>query len=401
MKYLERTEYLNQLMRVKGTPDIKVITGMRRSGKSVLMQQYISYLKDVEPDSNIIFINLQELEFDSLHEYRTLHQYVLNKYNPNEENILIIDEVQLCDKFELAVNSLHSKQLFDIYITGSNAFLLSSDLATLFTGRTMKVEVFPFSFSEYVSHMNIDVHDIQTGFQSYVQSGGLPGAYVYDGEKEQYDYIRDVYQTIVLRDLVRKYDIRNKLELQQITEFMMDNISNLLSPNNICEALNMNGSGITRKTVSKYIAYLKNAFVFYEAKRFDVKGKKYLATNSKYYISDIGMRYAVLGTRNMDYGRVYENLVYLELKRRGYDVYVGKLYKKEIDFVAVRQSEKIYFQISDNITEKDTFDREVAPLLAIRDAYPKILLANTLHPEYQHEGIRIINTADWLLGTDA
>lgn len=399
MKYLERTKYIDKLSRLRGTPDIKIITGMRRSGKSVLMQQYIEYLENTSPNINIIFINLQELENDNLQDYKALHQYILEEYKQGKENILIIDEVQLCDKFELAINSLHNKGIFDIYITGSNAFLLGSDLATLFTGRTMKVEVFPFSFSEYCSYVNAEMRDIQSLFQTYVQGGGLPGSYVYDKSNEQYDYIREVYQTILLRDLVQKYNIRNKLELQKITEYMMDNISNQLSPNNICDALNNNDSEITRKTVSKYIDYLERAFLFYEARRYDVRGKRYLSTNSKYYISDIGMRYAVLGTKNLDYGRVYENIIFLELKRRGYEVYVGKLYKKEIDFIAISQNEKIYIQVSDNITEQDTFTREVAPLLQIKDAYPKVLLANTIHPEYTFEGVRIINIADWLMNT--
>ncbi|MDO4204041.1 MAG: ATP-binding protein [Selenomonadaceae bacterium] len=397
MNYIERKEYLKQLIQLRGTPDIKVITGMRRTGKSVLMQQYIRYIQTTDPACNIIFINLQELEYDELHEYHALHRFVLDHCRPDKENILIIDEVQLCDKFELAINSLHAKQLFDIYITGSNAFLLSSDLATLFTGRTMRIEVYPFSFAEYCQYKGIEKGSVQDSFDSYVLGGGLSGSYVYKSEKDAYSYIRDVYHTIVLRDLVQKYGIRNKNELQQITEFMMDNISNLLSSNNICEALNKSGSEITRKTVAKYISCLINAFVFYEAKRYDVKGKKYLSQNSKFYISDLGMRYSVLGTRNIDYGRACENIVFLELKRRGYDVYVGKLYKKEIDFVVTRQSEKLYIQVSDIIADEKTFQREVTPLLQIKDAYPKILLANTLHPEYQYEGIRIINIADWLL----
>ena len=396
MKYLERTAYLDKLMRVKGTPDIKVITGMRRSGKSVLMQQFIARVKKTDKSCNIIFLNLQELELDELHDYHKLHQYVLERYKSKVDNILVIDEVQLCEGFEFAINSLHAKQLFDIYITGSNAFLLSSDIATLFTGRTMKVEVLPFSFKEFFDYKGYNDNDLQVALRNYIQCGGLPGAYAYNTEADQYEYIRDVFYTIVLRDLVQKYDIRNRLELQQITEFMMDNISSLLSPNNICEALNNNGSGITRKTVSKYIDYLENAFVFYEAQRYDVKGKKYLETNKKYYINDIGMRYAVLGTKNMDFGHAYENIVYLELKRRGYNIYVGKLYKKEIDFVALKRSEKLYIQVSDNIAEKTTFEREISPLLQIKDAYPKMILANTMHQEYQFEGVKIINLANWL-----
>jgi hypothetical protein len=219
---------------------------------------------------------------------------------------------------------------------------------------------------------------------------------LYDSEKERYGYIKDIYQTILLRDLVQKYGLRNKQEMLRIAEFMMDNISNLLAPNNIWKSLNADGSEITRKTISKYINYLENAFIFYEAKRYDLKGKKYLSSNSKYYISDPGLRYAVLGTRNLDYGRMYENIVYLELIRRGYEVYIGKLYKKEIDFVATRQSEKVYIQVADDISSKKTLTRELYPLESIRDSYPKILIARTKHETYDFEGIKINDLARWL-----
>ena len=196
----------------------------------------------------------------------------------------------------------------------------------------MEIKVYPFSFMEYLTYYEItDGYD--DAFDQYVRTGGMPGAYVYKTEDRQYDYVRDVYSTILVRDLVEKYKIRNKSEFTNISEFMMDNIGNLLSPNNISKTLNNDRSEITRKTVSKYIGYLENAFLFYEAKRYDLKGKKYLANNSKYYLCDSSFRYAVNGTRNMDFGRVYENIVYLELRRRGYEVYVGKLYKKEVDFV--------------------------------------------------------------------
>ncbi len=395
MKYITRKKYLDELIELNGTPDIKVITGIRRSGKSVLLQEYADYLRASEPDTNIVMINLQELEYDCLLEYHALHQYVLEQYRKGIRNVLMIDEVQLCEKFELAINSIYAKGIFDIYITGSNAFLLSSDLATLFTGRTMEVKVFPFSFQEYLTYFEI-TDRLDDAFDSYVRYGGMPGSYSYQSDEKKYDYIRDVYSTILIRDLVAKYKIRNKSEFTNIAEYMMDNIGNLLAPNNICNTLNHNQSEITRKTVSKYISYLENAFLFYEAKRYDLKGKKYLDNNSKYYLCDSSFRYAVNGTRNMDFGRMYENIIFLELLRRGYEVYVGKLYKKEIDFVAKKKNELIYIQVSDNISDENTFEREVSPLLAIRDAYPKLILARTRHETYQHEGIHIVDICNWL-----
>lgn len=396
MKHIERISYLDKLKKLNNTPDIKVVTGIRRSGKSVLMQDYIEYILTNEPDANVIMINLQDLEYDNLLDYHALHEYVLSKYIKNVHNLVFIDEVQLCNKFELAINSIHSKAIFDIYITGSNAFLLSSDLATLFTGRVMQIKVYPFSFSEYMDY-NGNLENVDAAFEAYSIYGGMPGSYVY-GEKEQkQDYVKEVYRTIIIRDLVNKYKIRNETEFKNMAEFMMDNIGNLLSPNNVCNCLNNSKSSVTRKTVSRYIEYLCNAFLFYEAKRYDLKGKKYLENNCKYYLSDTSFRFAINGTKNMDYGHVYENIVYLELLRRGYEVYVGKLYKKEIDFVAKKGDEVIYIQVSDYIGEEKTFEREYTPLLAIKDAYTKIIIARTHHEMYKYEGILIYDIARWLL----
>lgn len=396
MKHIERISYLDKLKKLNNTPDIKVVTGIRRSGKSVLMQDYIEYILTNEPDVNVIMINLQDLEYDNLLDYHALHEYVLSKYIKNVHNLVFIDEVQLCNKFELAINSLHSKAIFDIYITGSNAFFLSSDLATLFTGRVMQIKVYPFSFSEYMDY-NGNLENVDAAFEAYSIYGGMPGSYVY-GEKEQkQDYVKEVYRTIIIRDLVNKYKIRNETEFKNMAEFMMDNIGNLLSPNNVCNCLNNSKSSVTRKTVSRYIEYLCNAFLFYEAKRYDLKGKKYLENNCKYYLSDTSFRFAINGTKNMNYGHVYENIVYLELLRRGYEVYVGKLYKKEIDFVAKKGDEVIYIQVSDYIGEEKTFEREYTPLLAIKDAYTKIIIARTHHEMYKYEGILIYDIARWLL----
>ena len=395
MDTIIRNKYLKELINLSGTPDIKVITGVRRSGKSVLLQQFEAYLRRTERDVNIISVNLQELEYDYLLDYRKLHSYVIERFKSNCHNVVMIDEIQLCDKFELAINSLHAKGQYDIYLTGSNAFLLSSDLATLFTGRVMEIKVFPFSFAEYVEYFGCE--NKLDAFDEYVLMGGMPGSYFYKTDEHRFDYIKDVYTTILERDLVKKYKIRNRSEFLSVSEFMMDNIGNLLSPNNVCEALNRGKSEITRKTVDKYIKYLENAFMFYEAKRYDLKGKKYLETNKKYYICDASFRYAVNGTKNLDFGRVYENIVYLELLRRGYEVYVGKLYKKEIDFVAVKRNEKIYIQVSDNISAQKTMEREIGPLLQIRDAYPKMIIARTRHEDYQYEGVLITELSNWLL----
>lgn len=396
MSWIIRKQYLDELISLTGTPDIKVITGIRRCGKSVLLQQYADWLIKNRPAVNIISVNLQDLDYSELLDYRKLHSYVCEHYKEGYLNAVMIDEIQLCEKFEAAINSLHSKGRFDLYLTGSNAFLLSSDLATLFTGRVMEVKVFPFSFAEYREYFADDSNPYDA-FDSYVRTGGMAGSYAYSAEEQRFAYVEDVYKTILERDLVKKYKIRNKSEFMSISEFMMDNVGNLLSPNNVCEALNRGKSEITRKTVDRYIRYLENAFLFYAAKRYDLSGRKYLETNNKYYLCDSSFRYAVNGTKNADFGRMYENIVYTELLRRGYEVYVGKLYKKEIDFVALRRNEKIYIQVSDNIDDEGTMKREIEPLLQIKDAYPKIIIARTRHEDYLKEGVRITDLSSWLL----
>lgn len=399
MERIERTRYMHRLLQLKDTPDIKVVTGIRRSGKSELMLSYIDWLRQNDSNANIIFIDLQLLDNESLLEYHALHNYVESQYKEGVHNYLLVDEVQMCKQFELAINSLHAKRKYDIYLTGSNAFLLSSDLATLFTGRVISIDVFPFSFEEYRKYFGAEL-DIQGQFDRYVTTGGFAGCYPYRTENDRKRYVREVYDTIVQRDLVEKYGLPDTNVLSHLAEYMMDNVSNITSPTSISDKLTQNGTQTNHTTIIRYMEHLLRAYVFYKVKRYDVRGQKYLQSLDKYYLADCGLRFAILGNRNMDYGRMYENIVALELIRRGYDIYIGKLYKKEIDFVAMRGSEKIYIQVSDNITSNETFEREVSPLLQIRDAYPKMLIARTRNPQYDYHGIQIIDLAEWLLNAN-
>ena len=398
MKLIERDFYLDKLKNVMGTPDIKVITGVRRCGKSKLMDAFIDWIKETDNNANIIHINYNLFEFDSIKTAQSLNSYVEERYQKNNINYLLIDEVQLCTDFEKVINSFHASEKYDIYITGSNAFLLSSDLATLFTGRVFQIKVFPFSFLEYQKYFKNA--DPENAFDSYVKEGGMSGSFVYKSTEEKYAYIKDVFDTLITRDIVQKYKIKNELLLNKLNDFMLDNISSEVSVRKIADTLTSNQEKTNDKTIGSYLNYLCNAFAFYKVRRYDIRGKKYLASQDKYYLADHSFRYAILGTKNMDYGRVYENMVCIELLRRGYEVYTGVLYKKEIDFVAIKQSEKIYIQVSDDISLPETLEREVTPLLSIKDAYPKVLIARTRHEKYLYEGISIINLADFLLNKE-
>lgn len=395
MTIIYRSQYMERLKNLIGTPDIKIITGMRRSGKSEILRALKKELYGIDKSSNIIVIDYVNLKFDDLKDYKKLYEYVEEKYIDNVHNVLLIDEVQLCKKFELAINSFHNSKKYDIYITGSNAFLLSSDLATLFTGRFIEVPIYPFSFKEYCQYFELD-GDMKD-LQKYLVEGGMSGSYLYKDKNDAIQYIKDIYITSVKRDLVDRYRITEEALLDTLTEYLMDNVSNLTTANNISATLKSNKIPTNHVTVKNYLKYLCSAFLFYKVKRYDVRGKKYLATNEKYYLVDTSFRFAILGTRNMDYGRMYENIVAIELLRRGYDIYVGKLYQKEIDFVAFKNNEKFYIQVSDNISEKETLQRELNPLISVQDAYPKMLLANTGHGAYDIEGIKIMDLSEWLL----
>lgn len=397
MKNIERFNYQNYIWELKDTPDIKVITGIRRAGKSEIMKSFISHLQAGDENANVVYTDLSVLENEPLLEYHRLHEWAKERHQVGCKNYLLIDEVQLCEHFELTINSLHSLKLYDIYLTGSNAFLLSSDLATLFTGRYIEIHVLPFSFREYCTYCDNDSDtDLQVLFDRYVVDGGLSGSYVYEKESNRRAYVKNVYHTILRRDLTEKYHLSDSRMLEQVTEYMMDNISNITSPNNVSNCLTSNGTITNHSTVGSYLKYLCDAFVLYKVPRYDIQGKKYLQSLDKYYLADTGIRFAVLGKRNMDYGRMYENLVALELLRRGYSIYVGKLYQKEIDFVAMRDNEKIYIQVSDDISNPETFRREMESLLKIRDAYPKILIARTKHELYDYQGIMVFDLAYWL-----
>lgn len=394
MKMIKR-KYLDEMISVMGTPDIKVVTGIRRSGKSVLLEEFREYVAKSVLDANVISLRLNDLEHEAEREYHRLNEYIQERYEEGRKNIVLIDEVQLCDGFELTINSLHDSGRYDIYITGSNAFLLSNDLATLFTGRTYTIEVFPFSLGEFMEYFELD--DQYVALDRYMMEGGLAGAYPYQELTEKYKYVNEVYEALIVRDIQQKYSIQNIALMEELSDFLMSNVSRLTSVRKVTDTLNSKRQDVSHKTVGNYINYLCNAFAFYKVKRFDVQGRHYLASVDKYYLADHVFRLARLGRKNVDYGQLYENIVAIELMRRGYELYVGVAREKEIDFVAMKDGDKIYVQVSYDIGLEKTFSREVAPLLAIKDAYPKMVLARTRQPERNYEGIRVLDLADWLV----
>ncbi|MCR4600401.1 MAG: ATP-binding protein [Clostridia bacterium] len=393
MKLIKRDYYLNKLLDVKDIPDIKVITGVRRSGKSKLMDAFVSIVEK-DDNANIVRIKLNLKEYENLLDADALYDFIKDHYDSEKSNYLFIDEIQMCEGFERIINSVYEEEIYDIYLTGSNAFLLSSDLATLFGGRVYEISLYPFSFKEYLKYYPSD--DIDKAFDEFVKKGGMSGSYLYKTEEDARKYVNGIYRTTITKDIVTKFKIENEDLLIMIGNFLMDNVGNQTSIRNVAKKLTSGTYKTNDKTVGAYIDYFCRSFLFYPIQRYDIKGKRYLESDKKYYLSDLSFRFSEIGTKNADYGHLYENVVAIELLRRGYEVYVGKLYNKEVDFVAVKEGEKTYIQVSDDISREETFKREVSPLLEIRDAYPKVIIARTKHDVSQYEGIKIYDIARWL-----
>ena len=390
-----RRKYLDDIIRTIGTEDIKVITGVRRSGKSFLLDDFKKYVIENVKEASIISFDLSSLKYEELREYHALNDYVEKHYVNNKRNFLFIDEVQMCKGFELALNSLHASRKYDIYITGSNAFLAGSDLATLFVGRTYTIEVYPFSFAEFMRYFNYQ--DRYEAFDKYVREGGMSGSYEYQTLEDKYGYLRETYDTLIVRDIEEKHGVKNVAVMDRLSDFLMDNASKPTSTRNITNTLISSKIEASNKTIAEYVKYLCEAYAFYKVRRYDIKGKRYLTSTDKYYLSDHAFRYAKLGTKVANFGDTYENIVAIELMRRGYEVYVGAMRDSEIDFVAIKDGEKLYIQVSYLIIERETMEREVAPLINIPGGYQKLLIAGTRQSEMQYEGIRIVDIADWLL----
>ena len=398
---IERNEYLEVLKRFKDKELIKVITGIRRCGKSTLLDIYKEYLlKSGIDEDQIISINLEDLKYNFITDYMSLYNYINDGLELNKKNYVFIDEVQRVEDFQKAVDSLYINKNIDLYITGSNANLLSSELATLLSGRYIEIKMLPLSFKEY-KNVYKDLSNDEL-YQKYISLGSLPYTVKLDTEDDVSMYISSIYNDIIIKDVMTRKNIQDEFMLKSVANFAMDNIGNLVSTNNIANTMTSDGRSINVRTVEKYLEGFTEAFFLYKTSRYDIKGKLYLKTGEKYYVSDLGLRYFILGRKIGDYGHILENIVYLELLRRGYDVFVGKVDEYEIDFVALNNNGRIYVQVVETlkgIDENDTkiLERELRPLKKIEDNYEKIVLTLDKIPLGNDEGIKICNVLDWLL----
>lgn len=401
---INRPVYLNQLIAFKDKEPVKVITGIRRCGKSSLLALYADYLKKQGvQEENILQMNFEDLKYDGL-TYKELNNLVLEKLNNTKEKVyFLFDEIQKVEKWELAINSIRLNSKADIYITGSNAYLLSSQLATYLSGRYVEVKMQPLSFVEFLDFYEFESHiSKEEKFNTYLKFGGMPGLTMFKFDEQMVNQMLEgIFATVLTKDIIDRTEIKNPALLKKVIKFLANNIGNNVSLNKIKNTLisqNSVSKSIRPEIIDNYILALENAFVFYSVNRYDIKGKEYLKTQGKYYIVDLGIRNYLLGFRDRDRGHILENVVYMELLKRGYNVSIGKIQDKEVDFIATKSNEKKYIQVTETMTSEDTRTREVQPLKSINDNYEKIVLTtDNLFINTDDEGIKIINLIDWLL----
>lgn len=395
---IKRTEYLERLIRWRDKQVIKVITGIRRCGKSTLMEQFQDYLTENDVERNqIISMNLEDYAFEELLNPKKLHAYVLERMPKDKKAYVFLDEVQNVPDFQKVVDSLFIRKNIDLYITGSNAYMLSGELATFLTGRYIAIEMLPLSFAEFVSWTG-DRDNLSRKYTQYLERSSFPYATeLGDDFKTIDEYLRGIYSTVILKDVVGRLKSVDPMMLESLLRFLFSSIGSRLSIKKIADTLTSMGRKIDVRTVERYLSAFVDSYILYQAKRYDVKGKQHLKTLEKYYVADIGLRYMLLGRQHLDTGHVLENVVYLELIRRGYDVFIGKVDDMEVDFVAENSDGMVYFQIAATVRDKTTLERELRALRKINDNYPKYLLTLDDDPDADFNGIRKKNALDWLL----
>ena len=394
---IERPDYLQKLIDFKEKNLIKVVTGIRRCGKSTLFELYQEYLlKEGVLPEQIVSINFEDMDYDELTDYRVLYKYIKERLLPDKTVYIFLDEIQNVENFQKAVDSLYIKKNTDIYITGSNAYMLSGELATLLSGRYVEISMLPLSFQEYMQTISND-SNLERSFREYQMNSSFPGAIELSGRKKIHEYLAGIYHTIILKDVVGRLKITDIGILESVVKFMFDNIGNLCNTKKIADTMTSYGRKVSVHTVERYLNGLVDSFILYKVSRYDVKGKQYLKSGEKYYIADIGLRYYLLGNRETDWGHILENIVFLELLRRGFEIYIGKVGTKEIDFIAINEDGYEYYQVSETVRAPNTLKRELEPLNSIANHFPKYLLTMDITPPISHNGIKQVNVIDWLL----
>lgn len=401
MVQIQRKQYLDFLIRHKDEQIIKVVTGVRRCGKSTLFELYRDYLLTNGVDSSQIFmINFEDVEYEDLLDYRTLYNHIKEQLLPDKMNYIFLDEIQHVAEYEKAVDSLFIKKNCDVYITGSNAYFLSGELATQLSGRYIELSMLPLSFKEFCYGLSDSKISNTEKFNYYLEIGAFPFILSHGyRRKEAREYLQGIYDTVLLNDVVKRKKITDVTMLKNVTKFLMHNIGNRFSPTKIANTMKSSGNPIDQKTVNRYIEGLTECLMFYEATRYNIKGRQILTQQNKYYTADIGLRNILVRNSESDIGHILENIVYLELIRRGYEVYVGQLDENaEIDFVAIDGENVTYYQVSASTLDEKTLERELAPYKKVRDNYPKYLLTlDEVFREANYEGIQKLNVIDWLL----
>lgn len=397
---INRELYINKLLAYKDTEFIKVITGIRRCGKSSLLKLFMEKILEDNKKSNVIYMNFESFEFDDIKNYKDMYNKIKERINKKEKNYILLDEVQRVEEWEKAVNALTVDFNSDIYITGSNAYLLSSELSTFLSGRYIEIKVLPLSFKEFLDFTELEDNiTIEDKFIEYLKFGGMPGISTIKNEENLYENaIKGIYNTVFMKDVVERNKLVDATLLEKILKFLMSNIGSLISSKKIADFLTSQGTKITHNTVLNYLKMLENAYIIYKVPRYDIKGKELLKTLEKYYIIDTGIRNIILGFRNSDFGHIIENIVYFELLRRGYEVTIGKTDSLEVDFIATNSEDKKYYQVTYTMMDENVKNCELNSLKNINDNYEKtVLTMDKLYNNTSEDGIKIKYLIDFLL----